>query len=347
MNPQRFTPSPPPLRLAQIATLVGAKLVRGDPDTVIRGAGPLEAAGEGQISFLDNPKYVKHLAATRAAALLCPPRLADRVPAHVGVLETAEPYRAYSLYLAHAYPEALRSLGMFGPGTGEPVQGTIHADACLEENVTVEPGAVIGAGVEIGRGTVIAAGAVIGTGTAIGRECFVGSQATVQHALIGNRVVIHPGARIGQDGFGFALGARGHTKVAQIGRVIIQDDVEIGANTTIDRGGNRDTVIGEGTKIDNLVQIGHNAEVGRHCIIVAQVGIAGSSRIGDFVALGGQAGIAGHVIIGDGAQIGAQSGVHGNVPAGARYGGYPASPIKDWIREVAALRRLAKKPRAD
>jgi UDP-3-O-[3-hydroxymyristoyl] glucosamine N-acyltransferase len=213
--------------------------------------------------------------------------------------------------------------------------------------VRVEPGAVIGAGAEIGRGTVIAAGAVVAVRAAIGRDCFVGSHATVQHALIGNRVVIHAGARIGQDGFGFALGVRGHAKVPQIGRVIIQDDVEIGANTTIDRGGNRDTVIGEGTKIDNLVQIGHNAEIGRHCIIVAQVGIAGSTRIGDFVALGGQAGIAGHVDIGDGAQIGAQSGVHGNVPAGARYGGYPASPMKDWIREVAALRRLAKKPRAD
>jgi UDP-3-O-[3-hydroxymyristoyl] glucosamine N-acyltransferase len=143
------------------------------------------------------------------------------------------------------------------------------------------------------------------------------------------------------------LGRNRHAKVPQIGRVIIQDDVEIGANTTIDRGANRDTVVGEGSKIDNHVQIGHNVEIGRHCIIVAQVGIAGSSRLGDFVIVGGQAGIAGHVTIGEGAQIAAHSGVHGHVPAGARFGGYPAVPMKDWIREVSTLRRLAKKGRPD
>jgi UDP-3-O-[3-hydroxymyristoyl] glucosamine N-acyltransferase len=346
MGDRRFFPSPSPLRLAEIATLVGATLVRGDPDAAIVGAGPLQTAGEGEISFLDNVKYVKHLATTRAAACLCPPRYADRVPAHVAVLETADPYRAYSRYLAEAYPQAMRPEGAFRSDGGR-VEGVVHPKARLEDGVRVEPGAVIGADAEIGRGTVIAAGAVVAAGVAIGRDCFVGSHATIQHALIGDRVVIHPGARIGQDGFGFALGAGGHAKVPQIGRVIIQDDVEIGANTTIDRGGNRDTVIGEGTKIDNLVQIGHNAEIGRHCVIVAQVGIAGSTRIGDFAALGGQVGIAGHVEIGEGAQIGAQSGVHGNVPAGARYGGYPASPMKNWIREVAALRRLAKKSRAD
>lgn len=347
MHDTRFVPSPAPLRLQEVARLVGAKLVRGDPSALICGAAPLDAAGEGEISFLDNPKYVKHLASTRATACLCPSRFADQVPPNVGVLESAEPYRAYSAYLAHAYPSALRPSGMFGPRDASLIEGTVHPEARLEGDVRVEPGAVIGARAEIGSGTTIAAGAVIGAGVAIGRDCFVGSNATIQHALIGNRVIIHPGVSIGQDGFGFVMGAGGHRKVPQIGRVIIQDEVEIGANTTIDRGGNRDTVVGEGTKIDNLVQIGHNVEIGRHCIIVAQVGIAGSVRIGDFVAIGGQAGIAGHVTLGDGAQIGAHSGVHGNVPAGARFAGYPALPAKDWIREVAALHRLAKKPRAD
>jgi UDP-3-O-[3-hydroxymyristoyl] glucosamine N-acyltransferase len=345
MRDVRFFPAPAPLRLAEVAGLVGARLARGDADTLIVGAGPLEAAGEGELSFLDNPKYVKHLAATKAAACLCQPRYANRVPAHVAVLETAEPYRAYGRYLAAAYRTAMRPAGAYREDGG--AQGTIHPEAALEDGVRVEPGAVVGARAEIGRGTVIAAGAVVGEGVAIGRDCYIGPQATVQHALIGNRVIVHPGVRIGQDGFGFAMGPQGHMKVAQIGRVIIQDDVEIGANTTIDRGANRDTVIGEGTKIDNQVQIGHNVKIGRHCVIVAQVGISGSARLGDFVAIGGQSGVNGHVHIGDGAQIAAVSVVHGDVPAGARWGGVPAKPVGEWFREMGALRRLAQKDRAD
>ena len=340
MRDTRFFPSPPHLRLAEVAELTGARLLRGDPETVIVGAAPLETAGEGEISFLDNPRYVKHLATTRAAACLCQKRYADRVPERVAVLESAEPYRAYSLYLAKAYPTALRPAGFFHD---TQLSGTVHPAAKLEDHVRVEPGAVVGARAEIGRGTVISAGAVIGEAVAIGRDCHVGANAVVQHALIGNRVIIHPGVGIGQDGFGFAPSPQGHLKVPQIGRVIIQDDVEIGANTTIDRGANRDTVVGEGTKIDNQVQIAHNVEIGRHCIIVAQVGISGSVRLGDFVAIGGQSGINGHVRIGDGAQIAAVSTVHDDVPPGARWGGTPARPVKQWFREMAALRKLAQK----
>ena len=346
MQDRRFFPDPPLLSLRRIASLTGAELLSGDPEQLIRGAAPLESAGPGDISFLDNPKYLKHFETTKAAACFCQPRYASRVPTHVALLATGEPYRAYREYLAHAYPAAVRPGGMFS-GTAGAQHGLIHPEADLEDGVVVEPGAVIGARAEIGAGTVVCAGAVVGPGVAIGRDCSIGANTTIQHALIGNRVIVHPGVQIGQDGFGFAMGPRGHAKVAQIGRVIIQDDVEIGANTTIDRGANRDTVIGEGSKIDNQVQIGHNVEIGRHCVLVAQVGISGSARLGDFVAIGGQSGVNGHVQIGDGAQIAAVSAVHGDVPAGARWGGVPARPVGEWFREMGALRKLAQRHGSD
>ena len=343
----RFFPAPRPFGLFEVAEKTGAKLVRGDPAAVITGAAPIEAAERGHLTFLDNPKYARHLDATDATACLCAPRYSASVPDRVAVLETADPYRAYAAYLEAAFPAATRPAGAFGRGPDDACQGIVHPEAKIESDVRIEPGAVVGAGAEIGSGTVVAAGAVVAERVAIGRDCFVGANSTIQHALIGNRVVIHSGAALGQDGFGFAMGPAGHRKVAQIGRVIVQDDVEIGANTTIDRGANRDTIIGEGTKIDNQVQIGHNVEIGRHCVIVAQVGISGSARLGDFVAIGGKTGVNGHVTIGDGAQIAAVSVVHGDVPPGARWGGVPAQPVNAWFRQMAALRRLARKVGAD
>jgi UDP-3-O-[3-hydroxymyristoyl] glucosamine N-acyltransferase len=218
----------------------------------------------------------------------------------------------------------------------------VHPTARLEANVTVDPLAVIGAHAEIGGGAVIAAGAVIGPSVCIGRDCAIGAGATIQHALIGDRVIIHPGVRIGQDGFGYLPGPKGHQKIPQTRRVIIQDDVEIGANSTIDRGATRDTVIGEGTKIDNLVQIGHNTSIGRHCVLVSQTGISGSCNVGDYVMMGGQVGLADHLTIGDGAMLGARAGVVTDVPAGARYNGWPAQPSREWLRGVSWVRRMAR-----
>ena len=339
---KRFFPPLKPLRLSEVAAISGATLVRGNPEQLISGVGPLESASAGELTFLDNPKYLKHLADTGATACLCNKRYSERVPQSVAVLETGQPYHGYASVLARLFADAMRPSGAVG-GDEYSVSAKAYVDpqAHLEDGVRVEPGAVVGPGANIGRNTVIAAGAVISANVSIGRDCSIGSSATLQHAILGDRVIVHPGCQIGQDGFGFAMSPAGHRKVPQIGRVIIQDDVEIGANTTIDRGANRDTIIGEGTKIDNQVQIGHNVVIGRHCVIVAQVGLSGSCRLGDFVAIGGQSGVNGHVTVGDGAQIAAVSSVHGDVPPGARWGGAPARPAREWFREIATLRRMS------
>ncbi len=341
-DPQFFAP-PKPATVAEVCAWTGATVPDGaDLATLLTGVGPLDTAGRGEVTFLDNKKYLADLAGTRASACFVAPAIADRVPDGVIALVARDPYRAFATLVGRFYPVALRPEGIVGDVSGIAPGAHVHTSAKLEPGVVVEPGAVIGARAEIGTGTVICANAVIGHDVRIGRNGYVGAGATVLHALIGNRVYLHGGVRIGQDGFGFAMGAS-HQKVPQIGRVVIQDDVEIGANSTIDRGANRDTVIGEGTKIDNLVQIGHNVVVGRHCVIVSQVGISGSCRIEDYAVLAGQVGLAGHLTVGAGAQIGAQSGVVNDVPAGQRYFGTPAKPFRESAREAATLARLARR----
>ncbi|WP_046865201.1 UDP-3-O-(3-hydroxymyristoyl)glucosamine N-acyltransferase [Microvirga massiliensis] len=331
------------LRLSDVAGLAGAPLpAEADPDLALSGVAPLETAGPGDLAYMDNVVYVGALAETRAAACLVSSRFASRVPRGTIALVTPQPYRVFAQALGLFYPVALRPGSSFG-ATGVSPGSFVHPTARLEHGVTIDPGGVVGPGAEVGSGTVIGAHSVVGPHVKIGRDCSIGANVTISHAYVGNRVILHPGIRIGQDGFGFAMGPQGHLKVPQVGRVIIQDDVEVGANTTIDRGASRDTVIGEGTKIDNMVQIGHNVVIGRHCIIVSQVGIAGSSTLEDFVALGGQVGVKGHVRIGAGAQIAATSAVNGDVPPGARWGGAPAKPMRDWFREITALKKLASK----
>jgi UDP-3-O-[3-hydroxymyristoyl] glucosamine N-acyltransferase len=330
------------LTVGEIAALTGAEPVGGARlDLRITNVAPIDLAEPTDLAFVDKPKYAGELARTRAGAVLVSPRLLHAGHEGTAVLKAKQPYQAFVAVARALFPDALRPSSLFG------VRGTapgafVHASARLESGVTVDPGAVIGPGAEIGAGTVIGANAVIGPQVRIGRQCAIGPAASVTHALIGDRVVIHAGVRIGQDGFGYVPGPSGHTKVPQLGRVIIQDDVEIGANTTIDRGGGRDTVIGEGTKIDNLVQIGHNVAIGRHCVIVSQTGVSGSTVIEDYAALGGQVGIADHLTIGAGAMLAARAGVISNVPAGARWGGFPAGPAREWLRGATLLRRMVK-----
>jgi UDP-3-O-[3-hydroxymyristoyl] glucosamine N-acyltransferase len=331
-----------PFSLQSLIEATGASPAGGaDLAAEIKDVRPLDVAGKGDLSFLDNPKYLPMFLATGAAACLVGPKFAKQAPAGTAALVTPEPYRSFAKILALFYPDALKPKAARRAGDGGA--SFIDASARVEAGATIEPGAIIGPEASIGAGTIIAAGPVIGYRVYVGRDCYIGPNATLTHTLVGNRVTVHAGASIGQDGFGFAMGRTGHLKVPQIGRVVVQDDVEIGANTTIDRGALRDTVIGEGTKIDNLVQIGHNVVIGRHCIIVAQTGISGSAELGDFVALGGQVGVVGHVKIGAGAQIAGSSNVRNNVPPGARWGGTPAKPSRLWFRELTVLRKLAER----
>jgi UDP-3-O-[3-hydroxymyristoyl] glucosamine N-acyltransferase len=326
----------------EIAALASAKPRPGaDLDRRITGIAALDQAAPSDLAFLDKAKYAPQLSTSAAGACLTTERYAGRAPAQVSVLCVAEPYRAFVEVARGLFPEALRPSSLFEAGGGIAVGSFVHPSARMETGVTVDPGAVIGPRAEIGTGTVINSGAAIGPNVRIGRHCAIGANASITNSLIGDRVIVHAGCAIGQDGFGYLMGATGHRKVLQIGRVIIQDDVEIGAGTTIDRGGIRDTVIGEGTKIDNLVHIAHNVTIGRHCIIAGQCGLAGSVTLGDRVMLGGQVGIADHLMIGDGAMIGAKSGVVCNVPPGEKWFGYPALPGRGFLRAMAVLRKHA------
>lgn len=331
-----------PFTLLTVATAVEATVADGaDLEYQIGNVQPLDGAAQGDLSFFDNPKYLPLLNATKASACLISPKFVGKAPSGTACLVTPEPYRAFAKAIALFYPETVKP--KVASSDASERSSLIHPSSSLEPGVIVEPGAVIGPEARIGKGTTIAAGSVIGYRVHIGRDCYIGPNATVTHTLVGNNVTIHAGAAVGQDGFGFAMGKAGHLKLPQIGRVIIQDGVEIGANTTIDRGAMRDTIIGEGTKIDNLVQIGHNVVIGRHCVIVAQTGISGSTELDDFVALGGQVGLLGHIKIGAGAQIAASSNVRADVPAGARWGGTPAKPLRLWFRELTLLQKLAER----
>jgi UDP-3-O-[3-hydroxymyristoyl] glucosamine N-acyltransferase len=342
MSARSFFRSDKEIGVGELAKLAGAELRRNpDPARAITGIATLDRGGPSDLVFLDHAKFSEQARASVAGACLTSQRLAEFVPPDVALLIVDKPFQAFVNVARALFPAALRPSSLFSGDSGGPgvaAGAVVHPRARLESGVTIDPGVVIGAGAEIGAGTVIGANAVIGTSVRIGRDCAIGPNVSIAHALVGDRVILHAGCMIGQDGFGFVMGAGGHRKIPQIGRVIIQDDVEIGAGTSIDRGGLRDTVIGEGTKIDNQVQVGHNVSIGRHCVLVAQVGIAGSVVLEDYVVLGGQVGVADNLTIGEGAKVGAQSGIMSNIPPGESWFGYPARRSRDYWREVAALR---------
>lgn len=341
--PEFFRSSPQ--SVADLAALLSLDLDAGvDPSRLMTGVAALDRAGPYDVVFLENTLYKEALANTKAGVALVAAPFASYVPQGTIALIVPHAHAAFAMVAMALYPTAAHPGLVFGQ-SGISAGASVHPEARLETNVALDPGVVIGPGAEVGSGTTIAANSVIGPHVRIGRNCHIGSNVTILAAFIGNDVIIHSGTSIGQDGFGFAIGRTGHTKVPQIGRVIIQDRVELGANVTIDRGGVRDTIIGEGSKLDNAVHIAHNVVMGRHCLIAGQVGMAGSSEIGDFVVMGGQVGITGHAKIGSGTQIAGGSAVISDLQAGSKVGGYPARPIKTWFREVAAMARLARQTR--
>ena len=332
MPDPRFFEGLGPVTLSELAALTGAQLVDESlAARAVHSVATLDHAGPASITFVSDRKYMAQARETLAAACFVRTGEADALPATCAALITDQPQAAYAVAAGRLHRPRRAS----GPA--------VSADAQLEPDVLLGPGVVIGPGAQIGRGTRIGANTVIGPGVAIGRDCEISSNVTLGFALIGDRVRILAGTVIGEPGFGATAGPRGLIDIPQLGRVILQDGVSIGANSCIDRGAFDDTSIGENTKIDNQVQIAHNVRVGRNCVMAAHTGISGSVIIGDGAQFGGRAGVADHVTIGDRARVGAAAGVMKDIPVGETWGGMPARPIRRWMRETAWLARMANR----
>ena len=336
MPDPRFFEDMGPLTLADLAAVTGAMCDPSAAARQVQAVATLAQAGPQAVTFLSDKRFLSGLGNTRAAACFVRAQDAAGLPSDCAALITPLPQAAYALAAARLHRPRVNT---------SPTP--IARDVKLEAGVLIEPGVVLGPGVHIGRGTRIGANTVVGAGVTIGRDCQIGANVTLSCALIGDRVRIMAGAVIGEPGFGATPGPKGLIDIPQLGRVIVQDGVTIGANSCIDRGAFEDTMIGENTKIDNLVQIAHNVRVGRNCVMAAHTGISGSVVIGDGAQFGGRAGVADHVVIGDGARVGAASGVMKDIPPGETWGGMPARPIRRWMRETAWLAKSATRKERD
>ena len=337
MVDQRFFQKSDKVTLNQIVKLCKVNLPKGvNNNLLFSDISSLDKAKSNHVSFLDNKLYVEKFKKSKAGACFFRKEFLNIAPKNMIPLVTNNPYYAFAIAAHIFYPSKKNSQGIHP-------KSNIEGNAQYDKSIQIGPGAVISSDVEIGLNCEIGANTVILSGVKIGKNTHIGPNCTIGYSILGSNIRIHNGVRIGQDGFGFAENIKGHLKMPQLGRVIIEDDVEIGANTTIDRGTNPDTIIGRGSKLDNLVQIGHNVVIGKNCILVSQSGVSGSTVLGDNVIIGGQSGIAGHIKIGNNVKIAAKSGIMKNIKNNEVVGGIPSVPIKDWHRQTITLKNLIKK----
>ncbi len=327
MPDPRFFDGLPALSVAELAERIGGIVARGG-DRRISAVAPLTSAEEAEVAFLGDRKFAAALGQSRAGCVIVPPAALAAAPAGAAVIVSEEPQAAW----ARASLCLHRPVALTAADSGE---------AAEDDSVVIEPGVVLGQGVRIGRGSRIGANTVVGPGVQIGRDCVIGPHVSIAFALIGDRVRLMAGARIGEAGFGAARSRTGPVDIPQLGRVILQDGVTVGANSCIDRGAYDDTVVGENTKIDNLVMIAHNCIIGRNCLLAAHTGISGSCIVGDNVIFGGKAGIGDHIRIGEGARVAGGAGVLADIPAGETWSGYPAKPLRQSLREAVWLAKQA------
>ena len=341
MPDDRFFHRAGPFSVGEIADLIGSEL-RGSRDMLIEDVASLGEAGARDITYCVSTRYLKEAKETRAGACILSSGLVEDFPnKDMALLLVEDPVGAYARVAEKFYPSESRPSFDIGVGQGDSY---VHPDAELASGVTLEPGVVIGAGAQIGEGSCIGANSCIGRGVVLGRGCAIGAQVTITHALLGDKVYIWSGVRIGQDGFGYPFSHQGQLRVPQLGRVVIGDDVHIGANCTIERGSSRDTVIGAGSRLGALVQIGHNVRLGKRCILCAMVGISGSVDMGDDVVLGGQVGVADNLKIGSNSIFMAKSGVSSSLPGGEIYSSpsMKARPVREARRVDAVIALLGK-----